>query len=360
MVLAVSPSTYTLVAETMSVTARVVLIAITFLSALAFGLLFRRLLVRRLKRTVLDKWIIQTLGILIALPTLIIAAFASPIIWTPYLFYLYLYTFFFPYVVKNIDNLIPLARNIIFTLLVIALGIGVARTARTLTIRQFGGGRIDVNLRTLMARVFYYILLAITISWALSIWNISIGIPVTAIGILTVAFTFAVQDILKDLVAGFYILIERPFRIGDQISTTNGVSVYVGKVEDIQIRATKLRLVSGEEVTIPNSLVFGSSVINNTYYSERRATILIALPEEQFIKGETVSQVLQVIKGIEHIQVKPEATVLLSGYSDQKAQITARFWIGIGEHGIVSDVVYALREAFPHADLTVKESAGDV
>ncbi len=340
-------------ADTMSLTVRIILIVVTLLVALTLGLLFRRLLVRRLKKTVLDNWIIQTLGIVIVLPTVIIAAFASPLIWDPTLILIDWYKITDQ---KNFPNLSQLILNLVYTLLLIGLGIGIARTVRTLTTRNFGGSRVDANTRILVARVFYYFILGLTVIWGFSVWGIPIGVPVTAVGILTVAFTVAIQDILKDLVAGFYILIERPFRIGDQIST----ATFIGKVEDVQLRATKLRLVSGEELTIPNSLVFGSTVINNTYYSERRATISIALPEEKFVKDETLSQVVEVLKGVEHVLVKPEVVAHLSGYAEKKAVVTARFWIGIGQISIVSHAVYALREAFPEADITVKESAGEV
>lgn len=356
MSLVLSSNIYTLVAETMSISVRIILISLTFLAALVLGLLFRRLLVRRLKQTVLDNWIIQTLGIVIAIPIILIAAFVSPLIWNPTVILIYWFVIIDQLSPGKISNYTPFALNVVYTLLLLSLGVGIARTVRTLTTRNFGGSRVDTNTRALVARIFYYTILALTVIWGFSVWQVPIGIPVTAVGLVTVAFTVAIQDVLRDLVAGFYILIERPFRIGDQIST----ATYTGKVEDVQLRATKLRLVSGEELTIPNTLVFNSTVINNTFYAERRATMSIALPEETFIKGETLSQVMQVLKGVEHVLVKPEAVAFLSGYAEKKALITARFWIATGEASIVSNAVYALREAFPVADITVKESAGEV
>ncbi len=340
----------------MSITLRVVLIIITLLVALGLGLLLRRLLVRRLKRTVLDNWISQTLGVVVVFLPLILAALGSSLIWDPNLLLPFWNGIIGPLKISDIKDLV---FHVTGTLLLFSLGIGIARTVKTLTIRGLSENRVDINIRTLIARVFYYIILALTIFWLLTVWQIPITIPVTAIGILTVAITVAIQDVLKDLVAGFYILIERPFRIGDQISAMTTVN-YVGKVEDVQLRATKLRLVSGEEVTIPNSLVFGSAVINNTFYGERRATISVTLPEEEFTKGETISQLVETVKRVERVEAKPEPTALLVGFADKHAQITVRFWVASGQYATVSDVIYELRQAFPNATLTVKESAGDV
>jgi small-conductance mechanosensitive channel len=299
---------------------------------------------------------VQTLGVAIVLPPLILAGAAAPLIWNPNLLFIYW---------DNIrsqlqrGDITDLTKNLIGTLLLIGLGIGIARTVKTLTIRALGENRIDINIRTLIGRIFYFIILTFVIFWILSLWQISIGIPVAGIGILTVAITVAIQDILKDLVAGFYILLERPFHIGDQISTS-GTPSYTGKVEDVQLRATKLLLVSGEEVIIPNSLIFSGIVVNNSGYTERRATITVTMPEEQFVTEETAEKVFKVIQEVETVKLKPEPTVALAGYTDKKALLAVRFWIANGQLSTVSDVVYALHAVLPSADVTVRESGGDV
>lgn len=347
---------------------RIGLTILTILIALAIGLLLRRVVVRSLKNSVLDNWLVQTLGILVILPLLIVAALASPIIitWDINILNGVLQKIFgaSPPDLKNF------VVNIIWTLLIVVLAYGVARTLMRVTIRGLGESRIDINMRTLLGRVFYFIILIFAFFWILSLWEPSLAVPVTVIGVVTVALSIAIQDIVKDLVAGFYILIERPFRIGDQISTAN----YTGRVEDVQLRATKLRIVSGEEVTIPNSLVFGGIVINNTFYDERRATIAVSLDQEDFVQGETPDLILKTIKEISSVMAKPEPRVtvssitgtvngyigLVSGYTGKAITLTVRFWITSGQILTVSEVMCALRDALPKADIVVRESAGDV
>ncbi len=351
----------------MNISLQIFFTVLTALIALGIGLLFRGMLVRRLKKTVLDNWVIQSLGIAVIIPPLILAIPILFAIWDSTLF-----SRFWQQIQNQISilNLGALVWNIIATLLIIAFGIGVARTLMRLTVRALGEHRIDINLRTLLGRIFYIIVIILVSIWILSIWNVQIGVPVAALGIITVVISVAIQDILKDLFAGFYILMERPFHIGDQVTTSN----YTGKVEDVQIRATKLRLVSGEEVTIPNSLVFGGIVINNTYYEERRATLTLTLAQDDFVKDETPQQVLKTIKEVATVKVKPEPIVTLSaftgaisgytgslsGYTTKVVTLTARFWIENGQLSTLTEVMYALRDAFPTADLAVRESAGDV
>jgi small-conductance mechanosensitive channel len=339
----------------MTLLLKIVLTVLSVLVALAIALALRGFLVRRLRRTFLDTWVVQTLGVLVALLPFILLGYGIPLIWKPGLLLVYwdkiqLYTG---------PHLVDLLFNLIYTLLLIALGFGVARTIQRITVSNLGSGRIDINIRKLVGRILYFLVLTLTVFWILSLWQISVAVPVTIVSVITVALTVAVQDLLKDLFAGFYILIERPFHIGDQISTLNVVS-YVGRVEDVQLRVTKLRLVSGEEVMIPNSYVFNNIIINNTLYGERRATITIKLPLDDFHKDETPTLILHAVNELPHIALKPEPSVTLSNLTPQDVTLATRFWITNGELSTVTAVMYTLHKVLPTAELTVQESAGNV
>ncbi len=343
----------------MDILFRIILIAVTLLIALVIGLFLRRMLVRRLKQTVLDKWLVQTLGAIVIAVLLILAIPVSFTIADMGLISSAWQAIAAQFSLKEITGF---TGSIIETLLIIALGLGFARTLMTLTIRRLGTNHIDINTRTLLGRVLYILTLTLIAFWILSIWQISIGVPVAALGILTVAFTVAIQDILKDLVAGFYILMERPFHIGDQITIGDQVNLasHTGRVEDVQIRTTKLRLVSGEEVSVPNALVFSSIVINNSCYSERRATLVVKLPEEEFVKDETSNLIITTLKGLDGILAKPEPSIIVSGFSEQKISLLVRFWVAHGQFSTVTEAVHALHAALPNAELIIQESAGDV
>jgi small conductance mechanosensitive channel len=354
---------------------RIVLVVVIVLADLGIGYFARRLAVRRLKTTVLDNWVIQTIGIAILVPFILIAilvvlSFFSTnsdflgILWTRITDSLQ---------ITNVTGaVLAITGNITLTLLIIGLGVGIGRTVMRMVI----GGRLvehrlDINIRTLLARIMYGITLTVIVFWILSLWQVSIAVPVTVISALTVAFTFAIQDILKDLVAGLYILVERPFHIGDQITTAN----YTGQVENVQLRATRLRLVSGEEVSIPNALVFGGIVVNNTEYQQRRATIALIMFQDAFHQDETPAQILKIVKEMENVLVKPEPTIAVSRFAGMTGTfteggtgytgagktvfLTLRFWMPGGRYETVTEVMCALHTALPEVDLVVESSGGD-
>src|ERR687885_86199 len=72
--------------------------------------------------------------------------------------------------------------------------------------------------------------------------SLLIGVPWTTVialtSVLGLAASLALQDVLKNFVAGVYLLVERPFRIGEWIKVRD----YVGAVETIDVRTTVLRM----------------------------------------------------------------------------------------------------------------------
>lgn len=349
-------------------TTQIIITLMILLLAIGVGLYFRYLLVSRLKKTVLDNWLIQILGFLVIIPPVIAgvigAALVIGILPTQVFGYLY-YLITNVFDIKNVGSLV---LNLVLSVLLILIAIGIGRTLMKLVTRGAAKEHIGINISILLGRIFYTIVLFIAVLWILAIWNIQFGIPAAIISFITVGFTFVLQDLLKNLVAGLYILVEGPFHIGDFISTNN----YTGKVEDVQLRATKLRIVSGEQVIVPNSILFSEIVVNNTVYDEKRAVIQITMPLEKYDKDQTTECILKTIKGVSGVLIKPEpalslssvagafgnSTGAVSGYTVEIITLRLRFWIPGERDTLVSDVMLALRTALPQADLAIREPTG--
>ncbi len=349
-------------------TKNIIIILVSLLVALCVGLLLRSLLVRRLKKTVLDNWLIQIFGILIIIPPIIagiiVAAFYIGIKATDMLLYLQLVL---PNVF-NMHNFGQLIWNLVLSVLIFLLAIGVGRTLLKIITAGTAKEHIGINISTVIGRILYTAVLCVAVLLILTIWNIQFGIPAAVLSVITVGFTLVLQDLLKNIVAGIYILVEGPFHIGDVIST----DVYSGKVEDVQLRATKLRIVSGEQVIVPNSMLFTGIVVNKTIYGQKRATIGITLPLDKYDKEQSSACILKTIKGVTGVMIKPEPILSLSsvagafgsstgtasGYTGEIITLTLRFWIPEGGDVPVSEAMLALREALPYADLSIREPAG--
>jgi small conductance mechanosensitive channel len=106
-------------------------------------------------------------------------------------------------------------------------------------------------------RVITVLLIVIGIWFAIGFAFQSQNFTLAGILLATIVASFGVQDLLKDYVSGYYVLLERHIRVGDRISM-DGVGS--GTVTEIKLRVTLLKTESDDLVVVPNSEMFNKAV----------------------------------------------------------------------------------------------------
>lgn len=118
----------------------------------------------------------------------------------------------------------------------------------------------DPHLQLLLGRFLYLGILAVGAVWALDLVGFSSTALVAGLGVAGLAITLALQDVLRNFFAGVYLLFERPFRIGDEIT----VKDVRGRVVEVGMRITSLRTEDGVLVLIPNAVLLAEVVTNRS------------------------------------------------------------------------------------------------
>lgn len=144
---------------------------------------------------------------------------------------------------------------------------------------------------------------------------------ISSLGIGSVAIGFAFKDILQNLLAGILLLINRPYRRGDQIV----VKDFEGTVEHIQSRATLIKTYDGRRVIIPNSDVYTSPVVVNTAFQTRRDQFDIGIGY-----GDKPDRAMEVfaaaIAKVDGVEADPAPEVLPWGLDASSVTLRARWW----------------------------------
>ncbi|MBI2952899.1 MAG: mechanosensitive ion channel [Chloroflexi bacterium] len=135
-----------------------------------------------------------------------------------------------------------------------------AGKARRGTAASIGRTRADPNIAVFVGRFAHLGVLTIGGLIALGIAGIDWTVILALAGAIGLAVSLAVQDVLKNLVAGLYLLMERPFRVGETIKVRD----FTGRVEDIGIRTTVLRTDDALLVIVPNTVMFADVVVNKS------------------------------------------------------------------------------------------------
>ena len=125
------------------------------------------------------------------------------------------------------------------------------------TRRAMARTRAHPNAILFLGRVIGYGIIILGFIFALGILGVELSALAAVIGLGTVAITLFFQEIAQNLVAGFYLLIERRFQVGDRIK----VEGEEGIIEDIELRATIVRNAADERVIVPNNVMFTKIVI---------------------------------------------------------------------------------------------------
>ncbi len=156
---------------------------------------------------------------------------------------------------------------------------------------------------------------------------VAMGINLTNLafiaGALSVGIGFGLQDVIKNLVAGIIILLERPFRVGDWV-IMNGEE---GKIKQINIRSTEMETFKRTSVIVPNATLLSSSVTNLTHDDNMsRQTIKVGVSYNS--DPEKVKQILlDSVKEHKDILKNPAPYVLFTDFGSSSLDFELRYYI---------------------------------
>ena len=154
-----------------------------------------------------------------------------------------------------------------------------------------------------------------------------VKIPLTAFaflgGALAIGMGFGTQNLLKNLISGIMLLIERPLRLGDLVE----VGASRGKVVNIGIRSSVIRNADGIETLIPNSSFLESNVTNWTYSNPQvRFKIRVTVPFSTSTR-EVCELLTAVVEAHGQVNKNPNPQVLLEDFSEKGMVFCLFYWL---------------------------------
>jgi MscS family membrane protein len=125
---------------------------------------------------------------------------------------------------------------------------------------RFGeGDGMAAEFGPLLKRIGQIFLAVVAVIAILQRMGVNVASLVVSLGVGSLAVGLAAQDTLANMFAGFALMLDRPFRIGDRIQLASGE---VGDVEQVGMRATRIRTVDDTLLVVPNSLLVKERVVN--------------------------------------------------------------------------------------------------
>lgn len=218
--------------------------------------------------------------------------------------------------------LIAYGGNIIIGLLILVIGIYIAKKGRNISKRLMKRSNVDPSAVGFISQILYFIIIIMVVIAALG----RIGVPtnsfVAAIGALGLAVGLSLQNNLSNFASGILILIFKPFKVGDFIEA-GGVS---GSVDEILIMNTVLYALDNRKIIVPNSKLTSENVMNFSAAENRKIPLTLDISYESDYK-----KAIEIIKAIfkEEIDIfdDPEPVVVLREFADNSMRIFALPWV---------------------------------
>lgn len=193
--------------------------------------------------------------------------------------------------------------------------------------------------------------LGILLACVVAFPGLALGELIATLGIGTVAIGFAFQDIAKNFLAGIILLVEEPFRMGDEVV----IDDYQGRVEQISIRTTEIRTYEGEKILLPNATVFTNAVRVKTAYVSRRTDLAVgvdyntSLAEASEVLGKAIASVSGVLS-------EPSPEVDLVEFGDSSINLVVRYWTLPQQkqaRQVKTKAILAIKTAFDNAKINI-------
>ena len=208
--------------------------------------------------------------------------------------------------------------------------------------------------------VMTIIIIAIGSYALLQVWNIDATAWLASAGVIGIAVGFAARDTLANLFAGFFIIADAPYKIGDYVVLDSGER---GEITKVGIRSTRLLTRDDVEIIIPNSVMANSKIVNESggRWLKYRIRIKVGVAY-----GSDVKQVVNVLETVagEHPTVcrDPKPRVRMRGFGDSSLDFELLCWIERPvQRGLITHELYmAIYNAFARHNIEIPFPQRDV
>ncbi|MEF8883193.1 MAG: mechanosensitive ion channel family protein [Halapricum sp.] len=237
---------------------------------------------------------------------------------------------------------------LVLSILTVMWAFSLTRVGRKVSTELTENSHVDSQVVPIFQNVWSVLVVAAAIYLLLAFWNINPTPFLASAGIIGIVVGFAARDTIANFFGSIALYFDGTYTIGDYIVLESGER---GRVEDISIRSTVIRTRDDLLVTVPNSVLNSSRVVNeSTPKRERRVRISIGVAY-----GSDPNEVEEALRAVADeeplVNDRPKPRVRLRSFGDSALQYDLLCWVndpvlrGRATHELNTGVYEALREA---------------
>ena len=180
-----------------------------------------------------------------------------------------------------------------------------------------------------------------------------LGIDTTSLlailGAAGLAVGLALKDSLSNFAAGVMLILFKPFKVGDFVEAGGVAAV----CEKITVFNTIFKSGDNKEIIVPNSQIFGGTIVNYSARATRRIDMVIGISYDDDIK-KARDLIVEVLNGDERILKDPAAVVAVNDLADSSVNFVVRPWVNSSDYWPVRwHLLETIKTTFDNNDITI-------
>jgi small-conductance mechanosensitive channel len=228
------------------------------------------------------------------------------------------------------EKVLRYADGVLFTAAVFLLALATTRGFSLLVewylskSRTAGNQALSTEFAPLFSKLGRIFITLVAVTILLQHLGVNVASLVVSLGVGSLAVGLAAQDTLANMFAGFTLMLDRPFRVGDRVQLASGD---VGDVETIGMRATRIRTTDETLLVVPNNVLVKERLVNLTQPT-RSLTTRVDLSVGF---GSDLAAVKALLTGAVQksplIDAERAPVVLVQRFGDSSVDLTVVFWV---------------------------------
>ncbi len=255
-----------------------------------------------------------------------------------------------------IEQLLEYGGSLLSGLVIILLGFWVSGRISGLIRRRLSAIKsFDATLTPVIASIIRYIILLVAFVAGLGSFGIETTSIIAVIGAAGLAIGLALQGTLSNVASGVMLLFLRPFKVGDWMET----GTVSGTVDEIGIFSTVINTFDNIYISVPNSSIWGSIIINHSKYNTRRMDLDIGISYETDL--DYAEKTLMALVNDERVLTEPEPQFLVVAYADSAITVRLRLYANVDTYfPLYWDMMRKIKPALDDAGIGIPYPQRDI
>ncbi|GAA0191380.1 small-conductance mechanosensitive channel MscS [Fulvivirga kasyanovii] len=253
-----------------------------------------------------------------------------------------------------LEALIVMLPNLVIAILVIVIAYIISKIVSNILSRVLHRLMQNESVITLIRSITSFLIVVVGLMIALGVLNLdkTVTSVLAGVGVIGLALGFAFQDAASNLISGVIMAVQSPINVGDIIESND----VFGTVKEIGLRATIIYDPKGQDVVIPNRLIFQNPYKHYTINGNRRIDLECGISYgDDLDKVEEIS--VAAIKKIPYLQAGKSVEFFYQEFGDSSINFVVRYWVNFKRQPdylqAQSDGIKNLKKAYDQNGITI-------